>query len=446
MLDVQATRQKFDAWVRSPEFDSYFNAVTKRVVWPFVVGGLLILSTIGIPLGIGFLIHGFRRESARKAARKDAHLAYRRHEPILCALVIGNRALFRKKGAVAPALLVGGFGPQNQPAAEDLLRVASLLAELYGEEPASVPPEYRDACRLVNDDAYQPQRRRPVPAILSPNRQLWLFDTAILGDNFNSGKIDTPFIPCMATPGAEGVISQLPMDLAVLVPPARNPNIIAHQAPSDPPPVVAPVCENLEAIEAHITQHLGEPATVFHELLSTTVHIDVHIVRPTPERPWVSLVTSGMSDIPMTTPEGAEGWRFAELMIRLPPDWNLEQESFNDEANYWPIRCLKFLARFVHEYHTWLCYGHSIPNGDPAEPYAPDVPFVGVVLSTPWYGGEEFATLFLPDGTPVSFWSLVPVYASEMEFKLEHGTEALFERLAAAGYSDLLDPARPPVV
>jgi hypothetical protein len=445
MLDIEGTRKAFNNWVRSPAFDGQFNAIAKRAVWPFVAGGVLMVSVVGIIPGIGLLIYGWRRESARKAARRDAHLAFSSHVPILCTLVIGNRDLFRKKGAMAPALLVGGFDCQDEAALNDTLQVAFLIAKLYGQDPARVEPEHREACMLVNDDTFRPDRRRPVPSHLSPNRKLWLFDTILLGDHFDSGSIDNPFIPCMATPGPQGLIAQLPPGVAVFKTAKREPNIIHHKAPVETPPLVAPLSENLEAIEAHIARHLGEPASVFHELISTTVHIDIHIVRPSRERPWISLVTSGMSDIPMNAPEGSEAWRFAELMIRLPADWKLDEESLKDEAHYWPLRWLKNLARFAHEYETWLSYGHSIPNGNPPVPLGPGVPFSGVVLSSPWYGGEEFTTLYLPDGTPVHFWSLIPVYPSEMDFKLEHGSDALFGRLGAAGYSDLLEPARQPV-
>lgn len=444
MLDTEATRRKFNEWVRSPAFDGQFNAIHKRRLWPFVIGGVLIVSLAGIIPGIALVIYGFRRESARKAARRDAHLAFSGHEPILCALVIGNQALFRTKGALAPALLVGGFGPQDEAALKDAMETAMLFAELYGEDPAKVAAEHREACMLVNDDVFRPDRRRAVPANLSPNRQLWLFDAILLGDHFDSRTVDEPVIPCMATPGGQGGIAQLPAGVVVFKP-APAANVIHHAGRREPPPVVAPVSENLDAIEAHIEHHLGEPASVFHELISTTVHVDVHIVRATPERPWISLVTSGMSDLPMNAPEGAEDWRFAELMIRLPADWNLDEEALKDEANYWPLRWLKTLARFAHEYETWLSYGHSIPNGNPPAPFAEGIPFTGMVLGAPWYGGEAFSTLYLPDGTPVRFWSLIPVHSSEMDFKLAHGSDALFEKLAAAGYSDLFDPKRPPV-
>lgn len=63
--------------------------------------------------------------------------------------------------------------------------------------------------------------------------------------------------------------------------------------------------ESIEAIGAHIERHLGPIHRVFHELVSDVVHLDVHWVQPTPERPWHNLVTSGMSDLAMSAPEGA---------------------------------------------------------------------------------------------------------------------------------------------
>ena len=442
MLDTIATKARFDEWVRSPAFDAHFNSIIKPSIFPFIIGGLLLFSVVGIPLGIGLIIYGFRKNSVRKEARRDAHLAYAQHQIILCTVIIANQALLRQKGAIAPALLIGEFGNNDEASLDACGEVALKFCEVYGDEPTSLPPELQEACRLVNDDTFREDRRRPVPAHLSQGRQLWLFDAILQADKMPP-IAECPFVPCLALPGPTGSIMQLPPEVLVFKPEQQ---IIRHKAPTTPPPIVAPHSDNLEAVEKHIETYLGCPENVFHELISTTVHIDVHIVPATPERPWISLVSSGMSDIPMNTPEGAEDWRFAELMIRLPEGWPLDQESFNDEANYWPIRWLKQLSRFPHELETWLSYGHSIPNGEPPDAFAPGVPFSGIVLSPPWIGGEEFATLTLKDGTPVHFWSLIPLYASEIEFKLAHGSDAFFDRYAAAGHSDLVDIRRPPIV
>jgi hypothetical protein len=110
--------------------------------------------------------------------------------------------------------------------------------------------------------------------------------------------------------------------------------------------------ECIEEISTHIERHLGEVSGVFHELVSDTVHIDVHYVKPTQERPYHTLVTSGMSDLPMSVPEQVDATRFMELVVTLPEEWLVDQEAFANEAWYWPIRQLKYLARFPHKYDT----------------------------------------------------------------------------------------------
>ena len=91
--------------------------------------------------------------------------------------------------------------------------------------------------------------------------------------------------------------------------------------------VPAESCVYLECITAHIEQHLGQVSGVLHELISDQIHLDVLQVDPTPERPFYTLITSGMSDLPMATPAGAEKFRFAELMICLPQDWPMDEEG-----------------------------------------------------------------------------------------------------------------------
>lgn len=64
---------------------------------------------------------------------------------------------------------------------------------------------------------------------------------------------------------------------------------------------------SLEEISDHIEKYVGKIDMVFHEIVSDQVHIDVHWVKPTEERPFHTLITSGMSDKEMTTPDGVEG-------------------------------------------------------------------------------------------------------------------------------------------
>ena len=200
-----------------------------------------------------------------------------------------------------------------------------------------------------------------------------------------------------------------------------------------------------ERITAHLTRTLGEPANVWHELVSERVHVDVHLVPAAADRPYLTLVTSGMSARPMKVPpdlDEPDQWSLAELCLFLPPVWKIDQEAFADETHYWPVRLLKMLARLPHMFDTWLGWGHSIPNGDPAQPYAPGTRLAGALIIPPFAQPEEF---FVVAGAPtLHVFQILPVTAAELDFKLAKGTEALLEKLEAR-HEDIygpIDPAR----
>jgi hypothetical protein len=204
--------------------------------------------------------------------------------------------------------------------------------------------------------------------------------------------------------------------------------------------------ELIEAAEAHLTRHVGEPGTVFHEVVSDLVHVDVHVVPPVAERPWTTLMTSGMAARPMTVPDGLEEHALAELTLALPPEWPLTEKDWEDEANYWPIRLLKLLARIPHEFDTFLGWGHTVPNDDPPQPYAGNTELCCALIGPPLLGGEDFQRFEVPDGRKVDIWAVVPIHADEMKLKLDRGTEALEALLDKSEVTELLDPARPSVV
>lgn len=196
--------------------------------------------------------------------------------------------------------------------------------------------------------------------------------------------------------------------------------------------------ECIEQISDHIERHIGTVDMVFHEVLSDTVHIDVHHVKPTPERPFHTLVTSGMSDLPMSVPEGAEVPRYLELMVTLPEHWQLDEEAMKNEQWYWPVRQLKFLARFPHKYDTWLGWGHTLPNGDPAEPFADNTQLSGVLILPSVTVPQGFHSLEINAEKTISFMSIVPLYEEEMNLKLRKGSEALLDRFDKHGITDLI--------
>jgi hypothetical protein len=221
--------------------------------------------------------------------------------------------------------------------------------------------------------------------------------------------------------------------------------VVRHQPASDSVGVSADALPSSELIQEHIERHVGPVDTVHHELVSERVHIDVNHVKPNPDRPFHTLVTSGMSDLPMAAPPGAESCIHAELVALLPADWPFSDEPYaveTDDDRDWPLNLLRFLARMPHEYNTWLWVGHTVPNGDPPRPFAPSTQLCCSFLLPPVNLGEDFMVLEVPDGREIFFFSLVPLYREEMEYKMKKGTEALFKRFAKAGLGDVIDPMR----
>jgi hypothetical protein len=110
----------------------------------------------------------------------------------------------------------------------------------------------------------------------------------------------------------------------------QDPSVGPTHRHGDPKPFEFAIgdSENIAAIEAHIEKWIGKPATVFHELISDKVHIDIHIIPPSESRRCYTLVTSGMSDRPMKAPEQRPDLAYAELFLSLPPDWKMADEDW----------------------------------------------------------------------------------------------------------------------
>lgn len=198
----------------------------------------------------------------------------------------------------------------------------------------------------------------------------------------------------------------------------------------------------IEKIEEHVQLHIGEADTVFHEIISDLIHVDVHCINPTPERNYYTLFTTGMSYLPMKTPDELESHAYAELLICLPPDWPISQEAFQNPNHYWPVRWLKMLARFPHDYETWLGWGHTMPNGDPPEPLSEETEMSGIILLPPIEADEQFFTLEMDDGRILRFYAIVPLYQEELDFKLDHGSDALLEKFDEYGINEIIDLGR----
>ena len=189
--------------------------------------------------------------------------------------------------------------------------------------------------------------------------------------------------------------------------------------------------EEMEAVEQHIEKYFGKFESVWHELVSLDIHLDICLIPPTEERNYYTLVTMGMGAHRMNVPEELKELKLerAELAISLPPDWQLLQENLQDEEWYWPIRLLKSLARLPINSDTWLGWGHTLDNQGP---FADNTELCAAMLTNPAQVPEGGEICTLPDGDEVNFYQIIPLHRSELEYKLDHSAEDLLEKMGSA--------------
>ena len=206
-----------------------------------------------------------------------------------------------------------------------------------------------------------------------------------------------------------------------------------------------PAAEIMMHVGQHVAAHLGPIERTLHRDSAHPFHVVLFHVPPSRERPFHSLITAGMSQRAMTPPPGAEGCTHAELVVLLPPEWDLSHEGLGKLRNSWPLRELEELARMPHEHGGWLWCGHTTANGHPPEPYAPGTRFAGALMTHPERLPRAFQDLRLDDRT-IHFLAFMPLYREELLWLLRHGKGPFMARLSAHGVTEIVDPARSSVL
>jgi tetratricopeptide (TPR) repeat protein len=184
--------------------------------------------------------------------------------------------------------------------------------------------------------------------------------------------------------------------------------------------------EEFRCVEDHIKQYFGIYESVYHEIASPDIHVDIAVIKPCPEHDYYILVTIGMGARPMNVPNETEnpGLERAELMICLPPDWQFD--NLEDERWYWPLRWLKIIARLPIEEDSWVGWGHTIPNG---RPFAGNTELSTIMLLNPGAFNRRSFECKLPGGGIVNFYQMIPLYEEEVQFKIKNSAEILLDFL-----------------
>lgn len=177
----------------------------------------------------------------------------------------------------------------------------------------------------------------------------------------------------------------------------------------------------------------GEAASVSHEVLPLIPHIDVYnyVSRGKEGVDVCILVTSGMSDLEMTLPNGVEAPKRTELIL------------YCREPRQEYIDTIRWLAHFPHDAKTSIGPYSTIPNGNPPAPFWGSPVLDTILLLPPIVARDQrLPDELVLDGEPVHFLWLVPITTPECNLKLKKGVDALLHLFEQNRHSHVFDPHR----
>lgn len=184
--------------------------------------------------------------------------------------------------------------------------------------------------------------------------------------------------------------------------------------------------QDMAEYEKYIADNFGEFDNVLHEIVSPDIHCDILVIPPTEDNNYYKLITMGMGAYEMNVPKELKQYELerAELVLYLPPEWNIPPK---DEEDYWPIRYLKVLARLPLQCDTWLGFGHTVSADEKNTPYADNTKFCSIMLLNALNNNYENLDFKIKGKGKINFYQLFPLYLEELEYKQNNDAEALLD-------------------
>ncbi|MFF2342709.1 suppressor of fused domain protein [Bacillus mycoides] len=192
-----------------------------------------------------------------------------------------------------------------------------------------------------------------------------------------------------------------------------------------------------DEILEHVTKYFGTIQNTISEIVSgSRVSVNIHIIPPSMNNDFVTLVTTGMSDAPMDYSNEESEFKYAELLLKLPSSWIVGKDDMVDQNYYWPLEWLRKVAHIPHIYDGWLDEGVILPNGEPPQPFASNTKLSCIMVCRPKESGLDKVQVEQRD---INIYTLVPIYEEERNLALEKGYEYLLKKMNEKGISDVLD-------
>ncbi|NPC91547.1 hypothetical protein HOO54_04620 [Bacillus sp. WMMC1349] len=188
----------------------------------------------------------------------------------------------------------------------------------------------------------------------------------------------------------------------------------------------------------YITRKFGPIHHTISEIIpGSRVAVDIQMILPSKECDFITLVTTGMSDVAMDASDETAGYRYAELVLKLPANWPTTKKEIQQIDHDWPLKWLRLVAHIPHQYDGWLDEGVILPNGEPPMPFGSNTELSCMLISD-----AKTKLIDSKFNRTINFYTLIPIYAEERELALQKGHDHLIETFNALGMTDVLDLKR----
>jgi hypothetical protein len=218
--------------------------------------------------------------------------------------------------------------------------------------------------------------------------------------------------------------------------------------------------------EAHIQEHVGPILNVIEDPSNLFTEVDLYCIGPNSNIKANTIITKGNSFFKMAAPSTVDS-AYAELMLHLPGDWNVFDDTMQDVARSWPLTLLKDFGKKVIRKRYWLGQWFVFPNQSDEdlrntyaalfgvesfnfhskmEPYSSETDFCGVMIVPPFPTiAGAFKMPYLDEGKviegewPIYFHTLIPLYKEEINYYFKEGKENFIKKLLEYGIENTID-------
>jgi uncharacterized protein len=196
-----------------------------------------------------------------------------------------------------------------------------------------------------------------------------------------------------------------------------------------------PIVEDINELEVYINNNYGKIDITMGELIpGGAVSISLNIIPASETKDFITIITSGMSDLPMGTSEND----YAEFVIRLPKTWPVSQKDWENDSFSWPAKWLKKIGYFFHEYDEVIYEGMILPNGHEPQSATPFDETTG--LSCFLLVNDNPKEKFTDENDDiVNIYRMIPIYKEEYIIAEQKGYLYLLEKLEEKNMNYIFD-------